>query len=222
MRNHSVKSWSFLSVALFASILVGCDTEPLEYEDDDTYALFDRPAMAPTPEELSRALRTIAANYPMGDVPWAYSIVLDFLGVVVDPDQISSAKFTVQEIGAMLENVGVELADWFEVLNKDFRYQLTCIGGFATVYVAEEISGNRFKIAGGNPGMKVSWQVTGIRQDRYANAHRIPVEEEKPPEDQSYYLHPDLYGKPEEKSVDWKYDQEILGEMQKAESGLRR
>ena len=116
----------------------------------------------------------------------------------------------------------VELADWFEVLNKDFRYQLTCIGGFATVYVAEEISGNRFKIAGGNPGMKVSWQVTGIRQDRYANAHRIPVEEEKPPEDQSYYLHPDLYGKPEEKSVDWKYDQEILGEMQKAESGLRR
>ena len=32
------------------------------------------------------------------------------------------------------------------------------------------------------PGVKVSWQVTGIRQDAYANAHRIQVEEEKPPQ----------------------------------------
>lgn len=28
--------------------------------------------------------------------------------------------------------------------------------------------------------MKISWQVTGIRQDTYANANRIPVEEPKP------------------------------------------
>ena len=91
----------------------------------------------------------------------------------------------------------VELLDWFEALNKDFRYQLTCIGGFAPVYVAQEIQDNRFRIAGGTPGMKVSWQVTGIRHDSYAEAHPIPVEEEKPPEEQGTYLHPVECGKPE-------------------------
>jgi hypothetical protein len=75
----------------------------------------------------------------------------------------------------------VKLSDWFDALNRDFRYQLTCIGGFAPVYVASEVSGNQFKIGGCRPGMKVSWQVTGIRKDAFANEHRIPVEENKPP-----------------------------------------
>jgi hypothetical protein len=67
--------------------------------------------------------------------------------------------------------------------------------------VAEEVSVNRFKIAGGRPGGKVSWQVTGIRQDAYANANRIPVEEVKPPAEQGYYLHPELYGQPDSRRV---------------------
>jgi hypothetical protein len=103
----------------------------------------------------------------------------------------------------------VELPEWFEALNRDFRYQLTCIGGFAPVYIAEKIQHNRFKIAGGKPGMKVSWQVTGIRHDPWAEAHRIPVEEVKPPQEQGTYLHPEVYGQPEEKSVDWKHRQQI-------------
>ena len=74
----------------------------------------------------------------------------------------------------------VKLPEWFDALNRDFRYQLTCIGGFAPVYIAGEVSGNEFKIGGGRPGMKVSWQVTGIRKDAFANEHRIPVEENKP------------------------------------------
>jgi trimeric autotransporter adhesin len=73
----------------------------------------------------------------------------------------------------------VKLPEWFDALNRDFRYQLTCIGGFAPVYVASEVSGNQFKIGGGRPGMKISWQVTGIRKDAFANEHRIPVEEDK-------------------------------------------
>jgi len=96
----------------------------------------------------------------------------------------------------------VQLPPWFGVLNKEFRYQLTCIGGFAPVYIAEEISENRFKIAGGKLGMKVSWMVTGIRQDAWANANRIPVEEEKPVQERGYYLHPELYGHSPEKSID--------------------
>ena len=47
--------------------------------------------------------------------------------------------------------------------------------------------------------MKVSWQVTGIRQDAWANAHRIPVEEEKPEQERGFYLHPELYSAAEEK-----------------------
>ncbi|MBM3307327.1 MAG: hypothetical protein FJY74_03290 [Candidatus Eisenbacteria bacterium] len=90
----------------------------------------------------------------------------------------------------------VELPEWFGALNRDFRYQLTCIGGFAPVYVADEIARNRFRIAGGSPGMRVSWQVTGIRQDPYAEAHRIQVEEVKPAGEQGKYSHPELYGAP--------------------------
>ncbi len=88
----------------------------------------------------------------------------------------------------------VQLPDWFGALNRDFRYQLTCIGGFAPVYIAEEIKDNHFKIAGGTTGLKVSWMVTGIRQDAWANAHRIQVEEEKPLAERGHYLHPDAFG----------------------------
>lgn len=77
----------------------------------------------------------------------------------------------------------VTLPAWFQALNRDFRYQLTCIGGFAPVYISSEVSGNEFKIAGGKAGMKISWQVTGIRKDAFANEHRIPVEEDKPAEE---------------------------------------
>jgi hypothetical protein len=73
----------------------------------------------------------------------------------------------------------VRLPDYFEVLNRDFRYQLTPIASFAPLYIAQEIEHNHFRIGGGRPGMRVSWQVTGIRQDAYANAHRIVVEEDK-------------------------------------------
>lgn len=96
----------------------------------------------------------------------------------------------------------VQMPDWFESLNSDFRYQLTAIGAPGpNLFVAEEINGNRFRIAGGKPGMKVSWQVTGIRQDAWANAHRIPVEEDKPNNERGYYLHPDLYGASADRQV---------------------
>jgi len=71
------------------------------------------------------------------------------------------------------------------------------------LYIAKEVSGNRFAIGGGRPGTRVSRQVTGIRQDVWANAHRIPVEEDKPEWERGTYLFPELYGQPEEKGVDY-------------------
>ena len=95
----------------------------------------------------------------------------------------------------------VQLPAYFEALNKDFRYQLTCIGGFAPVYIAQKISGNQFTIAGGEPGMEVSWQVTGIRHDKFAEANRIQVEVDKPADEQGKYLHPQAYNLGEEYDI---------------------
>lgn len=96
----------------------------------------------------------------------------------------------------------VGLPDWFDALNKDLRYQLTAIGAPGpNLCIAEEIANGCFKIAGGSPGAKVSWQVTGIRKDAWANMHRIQVEEEKPVAERGRYLHPDLHHESSEKSV---------------------
>jgi subtilisin-like proprotein convertase family protein len=105
---------------------------------------------------------------------------------------------------AVLDEKGeavVTMPDWFSALNRDFRYQLTCIGGFAPVYVAEKIAGNRFRIAGGKPGLEVSWQVTGVRQDPFAEKNRIRVEVPKPESERGKYLHPEAYGKPVEAGI---------------------
>jgi hypothetical protein len=97
----------------------------------------------------------------------------------------------------------VDLPAYFQALNQDFRYQLTCIGGFAPIYVDKEIQNNRFSIAGGKPGMKVSWQVTGIRHDPYAQQNRSPVEQEKPAAQRGTYLYPSAYGQPETLGVNY-------------------
>src|SRR5262249_7385171 len=65
----------------------------------------------------------------------------------------------------------VTLPNYFQALNRDFRYQLTVIGQFAQAIVAKEIKENHFAIRTDKPNVKVSWQVTGIRQDAYMQAH---------------------------------------------------
>jgi hypothetical protein len=91
----------------------------------------------------------------------------------------------------------VKLPDWFEIINKDFRYQLTSIGAPGRdLYIAEEVSGGRFKIAGGKPGGKVSWQVSGVRNDAWEKAHPMVVEADKGAQ-RGQYLTPELYGAPE-------------------------
>ncbi|MBS4029568.1 MAG: hypothetical protein KGZ58_13145 [Ignavibacteriales bacterium] len=102
----------------------------------------------------------------------------------------------------------VELPNYFEALNKDFRYQLTCVGGFANVYIAEEIKENKFKIAGGITGMKVSWQVTGIRKDAYAEKNRTIPEVEKEQENKGKYLNPEVFGLQKEQGIGYKKENE--------------
>ncbi len=88
----------------------------------------------------------------------------------------------------------VTLPNYFQALNRDFRYQLTPMGQFAQVIVGQKIKGNRFLIRTDKPNVEVSWQVTGIRNDAYARQHRIRVEETKLGADRGKYLYPAGFG----------------------------
>jgi len=95
----------------------------------------------------------------------------------------------------------VELPAYFDALNIDFRYQLTVIGEFAQAIIKEEISGNQFTIQTDKPNVKVSWQVTGIRNDAWARANRIKVEVDKPANEKGLYLYPELFGKSQDNAL---------------------
>lgn len=105
----------------------------------------------------------------------------------------------------------VVLAAWFEALNKEFRYQLTPIGAPGpNLYIAEEVKNKRFKIAGGSSGMKVSWQITGIRQDAWAQANPPVIEQDKLENERGYYLHPEIHGLTAQRSiVEVRYPKEL-------------
>ncbi|HEY3412732.1 MAG TPA: hypothetical protein VGM51_06710 [Armatimonadota bacterium] len=97
----------------------------------------------------------------------------------------------------------VHLPGYFEALNMDFRYQLTAIGAPApNLFIASRVQGNTFRIAGGIPGMEVSWQVTGIRKDAWAQGHRTVPEVDKPAGDRGRYLTPEAYGRPTSAAID--------------------
>ena len=96
----------------------------------------------------------------------------------------------------------VELPDYFEALNRDFRYQLTAMGApMPNLYIASEISANQFMISGGVPNARVSWEVTGVRQDPSADLHRIVVEEDKPEHHQGKFLDPEAFGYGDDRSI---------------------
>ena len=105
-----------------------------------------------------------------------------------------TGKVTLDANGSAM----VRFPEWFEALNRDFRYSLTPIGAPApNLYIAKEISGNCFKIAGGAPGMTVSWQVTGVRSDAAMRKRPFQVEQDKPAGERGTYLNPEAFGRPD-------------------------
>ncbi|MGP8329178.1 MAG: hypothetical protein ACT6FF_02510 [Methanosarcinaceae archaeon] len=139
---------------------------------------------------------------------------------VESPDMMNiyNGNITLDAKGEAL----VEMPDWFDALNQDFRYQLTCIGGFSQVYIAEKINNNHFKIAGGSSGMEVSWQVTGIRKDAWAEAHRIQVEIEKTGEDRGKYQNPKEHGVSETLGIDYEEIKRMEKEIKRMEEENKR
>jgi hypothetical protein len=119
---------------------------------------------------------------------------------VESPDMMNvyNGNITTDENG----NAIVALPDYFENLNKDFRYQLTVLGEFAQAIVAKKVKNNQFVIKTDKPKIEVSWQVTGIRKDPFAEKNRVAPEVLKSPEEKGKYLHPEAYGLPPEKGID--------------------
>jgi hypothetical protein len=110
-------------------------------------------------------------------------------------------------------DAAIQLPEWFETLNGDFRYQLTVIGQFAQAIVASKIANNEFHIKTDKSNVEVSWQVTGVRQDAYAKAHPLQVEVGKSERERGFYIHPELYGAPEEKGMEWARHPEMMKQM---------
>ncbi|MCL4741710.1 MAG: hypothetical protein KJZ54_05840 [Phycisphaerales bacterium] len=121
------------------------------------------------------------------------------------PLNVYSGNVVLDEAG----QAWVQLPDYFESINSDIRYQLTTIGGWAPVYVAIEVQDNRFMIAGGQGGMKVSWRVEATRNDAYVRSYGAPVEIEKTDSERGKYLHPEVFGQPEELGIG--YDPDAIG-----------
>jgi hypothetical protein len=106
----------------------------------------------------------------------------------------------------------VTLPAYFAALNTGpFRYQLTPIGApMPNLYIAQEIQGNTFRIAGGAPGKKVSWEVTAIRNDPYLRDHPVQAEVNKPAGERGTYLYPEGYGQPPEMGLDYQRNRDLL------------
>jgi hypothetical protein len=99
----------------------------------------------------------------------------------------------------------VQLPDWLPAMNADIRYQLTSIGAPApSLHVSNEIGDSaRFAIAGGPPRGKVSWQVSGVRQDPHARANAFEVELVKREAEVGRFVDPAAYGLPEERGLNY-------------------
>lgn len=115
----------------------------------------------------------------------------------------------------------VELPAYFAKINKDPRYTLTAIGAsMPALYIAAEIDAAAlkageaalpteaaplctFRIAGGAPGAKVSWRIEAVRNDLWMRLRGAPVEVNKEGPEANTYQHPEFYGQPEERSMNY-------------------
>ncbi len=93
------------------------------------------------------------------------------------------------------------------------------VGQFAQAIVASEIANHRFQIKSSVPNVKVSWLVTGVRQDAYAKAHPLIVEQEKEARLRGFYIHPELHGAPPEKQLEWARHPELMKRIKDHRNG---
>lgn len=100
----------------------------------------------------------------------------------------------------------VQLPDYFEEVNKNFKYQLTVVddsasGDFVQVKVGKRIKGNRFLIMTSAPNIAVSWEVKADRNDLIVRKMKPSDVVDKVGREKGTYQHPELYGLGPEKGI---------------------
>ena len=148
---------------------------------------------------LSKSAGTFKIDHPMD--PANKYLIHSF---VESPDMMNvyNGNITTDAKGKALVN----LPAYFEAENIDFKYQLTIVDAtqFAMARISKKVANNQFEIMTDKPGVEVSWQVTGVRNDAYAVAHRIVPEVQKTGKEAGKYIHPELFGQTADKSVYYK------------------
>lgn len=96
----------------------------------------------------------------------------------------------------------VILPDYFSSININFSYYLTPVGGAApNLHVSKEVEENKFSIAGGTSGLKVSWVIYAERNDLYMQTYpgssQVEVDKRQP----GTYIRPELYNQPADKGI---------------------
>lgn len=150
------------------------------------------------------------AGYFSGDVQVTGTLGSTAAGFLVDHPQDPTGQLLGQAYVASHEMLStysgnvttdadgratVSLPGYVSALNEDFRYQLTVMGGFAQAIIAQKVRDGRFTIRTSEPGVEVSWQVTGVRADAYARAHPFRAERAKKGALAGRMLRPDLHGR---------------------------
>lgn len=119
------------------------------------------------------------------------------------PEPLNTYKGTV-ELDANGQ-AWVTLPDYFAEINRDPHVQLTAVeAAMPSLHVGKKVTGNRFLIAGGAAGGEVYWRVEAVRNDRWVRQYGAPVEVEKDGFERGTYLHPELYGQPPEKALNYR------------------
>ena len=144
---------------------------------------------------LSKAAGTFQIDHPQ-DPSGKYL----FHSFVESPDMLNVYSGTVT--AGPDGTAEVVLPGYFDSLNSDVRYQLTALGApMPDLHVAVPHARGRFTVGGAQPGGRVCWQVTGVRQDAYAKAHRVVPEVDKPARERGTFLHPVELGRPQHLGV---------------------
>jgi hypothetical protein len=149
---------------------------------------------------LSKGSGSFVIDHPLNPKNW-----LLYHSFVESPDakNIYDGIATLNESG----EATIELPAYFLALNEDFRYLATAVGQpmpnlHLSMGVQRKFFGlvgvPVFKIAGGVPNGRISWQVTGIRHDPYIRLNPIVPEVEKGPDqlvDKGEYICTECYEK---------------------------
>lgn len=123
---------------------------------------------------VSTGTKSFLVDHPLDPLNRA---LLHYCTEGAEPLNVYRGRATLDQAGEAV----VDLPPYFESLNRDPTYQLTPVGGPAPgLHVAEEVRTNRFRIAGGPPGMVVCWRVEAARNDPFVRSRGAPVELEKP------------------------------------------